>query len=261
MKRLILVSATTLSLAAGVFLLWPAADLTDARSGRSIMSARAGMPAFTPATGDRRHRKMPPATPKGFAERSAEIAATPPTTERESAIRELARDWAARDPAAAEKWAAAFDDPEDRERAMSHVCLEVAGGSPRDAIEIVRRNELNSGMIESIVGQWGIADFEAAADWARELPTGDLRDNALARLALVRAEKSPVEAASMVSTALAAGPAQEEAAIAVLHQWLRKDPDAARQWVDAFPDGELKERAQNEIEGMATHRAAMQAAQ
>lgn len=207
-------------------------------------------------------RKMQPlAGTKGFDERAADIAGTPPTAERESAIRDLAHEWAAEDPVAAERWAAAFEDPDDWERAMTHVCQEVAGRNSREAIEIVQWYELNPGMIESIVGQWAISDFGVAADWVRELPAGILRDNALARLALVRAETSPVEAASMVSASLAAGPAQEEAAISVLYQWLRQDPEAARQWVDLFPEGSLKERARAEIEGMAAYRARLQAAQ
>lgn len=265
MKRLITGSAISVMLAAGVLLLWPTMDSTEARSGRSAVPARDGV-SLRAGTADRpfnesRRKTPPPSATKKFEERAAEIAGAPPTAERENAIRELAHEWAAEDPVAAERWAAAFKDPDDWERAMTHVCLEVAGRNPREAIEIVQWYELNPGMIDSIVGQWGISDFEVAADWVRELPAGILQENALARLALVRAETSPDQAASMVSTSLAAGPAQEEAAIAVLHQWLRQDPEAARQWVDLFPDGKVKERARAEIEGMAAHRADLQVAQ
>ncbi|MEO5914399.1 MAG: hypothetical protein ABIS50_09215 [Luteolibacter sp.] len=265
MERLIIGSAIAVTLAAGAILFWSTMDSTETRSGLSAVPARNGISlragtADRPFTKSKRKAPTPAATDK-FEERSAEIAATPRTTERENAIRELAHEWAAKDLIAAERWAAAFVDPEDWERAMTHVCLEAAGRDPQEAIEIVQRHKLNPGTVESIVEQWAKSDFEAAADWVGELSAGKFRDNALARLALVRAETSPAEAAAMVSTSLAAGTAQEEAAISVLHQWLRQDPEAARQWVDLFPDGKLKERAESEIQGMAAHRAELQAAQ
>lgn len=207
-------------------------------------------------------RKTPPSDGmKRFDERAAEIAATLRTAERESAIRELAHQWAAVDAPAAERWAAAFADADDWERAMTHVCLEVAGRNPQEAVEIARWHELNPGTVGTIIGQWGWADFEAAAAWVRGLPAGTFQEDAFARLVLVRAETSPAEAASMASLSLAVGPTQEEAAIAVLHQWLRLDPEAAYQWVERFPDGELKERAHAEIKGMELHRAGLQAGQ
>jgi hypothetical protein len=196
---------------------------------------------------------LPPAAPSRLEERSAEIAATPRTTERENAIRELAHEWAAEDLVAAERWAATFDDPDDWERAMTHVCLEVAVRNPREAIEIAQWHKLNQGTVESIVEQWANTDFEKAADWVSELPGGKLRENTLSRIALVVAKTSPAEAAEIVSTSLAAGPVQDEAAIGVLYQWLRQDPEAARQWVDMFPEGKLKARARAEILGMAAH--------
>lgn len=258
-------STIAVTLATGAFLLWPTTDSTEARNELSAVPAREDTPlragtADRPFTESQRDASRPAAT-DGFEERSAEIAATPRTTERENAIRELAHEWAAKDLVAAERWAAAFDDPEDWERAMTHVCLEVAGRDPREAIEIAQWHKLNPGTVESIIEQWAKSDFEAAADWVGALPAGKSQDNALARLALVRAETSPAEAAAMISTSLAAGTAQEEAAIAVLYQWLRQDPEAARQWVDLFSEGELKERARKEIQGMAAHRAELQAAQ
>ena len=257
MERLIIGSAVAVTLAAGSFLLWLTGASTDARNGQPAIPAHNGMSLRT-GMADRprsesRREALPPAAPSLFEERSAEIAATPRTTEREDAIRELAHEWAADDPVASERWAATFDDPDDWERAMTHVCLEVAARNPQEAIEIAQRHTLNEGTIESIVEQWADTDFEKAVDWVSELPDGKLRETTLSRLALVVAETSPAEAADIVSTSLAAGPVQDEAAIAVLHQWLRHDPDAARQWVDMFPEGTLKVRARAEILGMAAH--------
>ncbi len=265
MERFIIGPAIGVTLAAGAILCWSTIGSTETRSGLSAVPARNGISlragtADRPFTKSKRNAPAPAAT-KPFEERSAEIAATPRTTERENAIRELAHEWAAKDLVAAERWAAAFVDPEDWERAMTHVCLEAAGRDPQEAIEIAQWHKLNPGTVESIVEQWAKSDFEAAADWVDGLPAGKVQDNALARLALVRAETSPAEAAAMVSTSLAAGTVQEEAAIAVLYQWVSHDPEAAAQWVDLFPEGKLKERARAEIQGMAAHRAGLRAPQ
>jgi hypothetical protein len=265
MERLIIGSAVAVTLAAGAFLLWLTGASTDARNGQPAIPARNEVSLRTGTAdcplAESRREALPPAAPGEFQERSAEIAATPRTTERENAIRELAHEWAADNPIAAERWAAAFDDPDDSERAMTHVCLEVAVRNPREAIEIAQRHKLNQGTVGSIVEQWANTDFEKAADWVSELPDGELRENTLSRLALVVAETSPAEAAEIVSTSLAAGSVQDEAAIAVLHQWLRHDPEAAGQWVDQFPEGKLKVRAQAEILGMAAHLEELQRSQ
>ncbi len=265
MERLIIGSAIAVTLAAGAFLFWLTGDSTEGSNGQPAIPARNGV-SLRAGMADRPFAEsttetLPPAAPSRFEERSAEIAATPRTTEREDAIRELAHEWAADAPVAAEQWAATFDDPDDWERAMTHVCLEVAARNPREAIEIAQRHTLNEGTIESIVELWANTDIEKAADWVSELPDGKLRESTLSRLALVVAETSPSEAAEIVSTSLAAGPVQDEAAIAVLHQWLRHDPEAARQWVEIFPDGKLKVRARAEILGMAAHLEELQRSQ
>ena len=110
MKRLIMGSVVAATLAAGAFLFWLTGDSTEARSGEpaipahSDVSLRAGT-ADRPLTESTRE-VLPPAAPSRLEERSAEIAATPRTTERENAIRELAHEWAAEDLVAAERWAA-----------------------------------------------------------------------------------------------------------------------------------------------------------
>lgn len=259
MNRLILGSALAGTLAAGVFIFWPAPRPADAGSETSAGTA-SGVVSSS-ATGEAKafkESRVKSSAVSGvasrFVKRSEEIAAMPRTTEREDAIRSLAHEWAAEDFAGAERWAAAFEDPADLNRALTHVCLERAGSDPRDAIEMAQWHKLGYGTVEVIAGRWAEADFGAAAAWVKELPEGEMRDGLLARLALSRAETAPAEAASMVATSLAAGKVQEEAAISVLHQWLLRDPKTAEQWVAAFPEGPLKRRASHEIQGMTAYR-------
>lgn len=172
------------------------------------------------------------------------------TNERDDAIRSLAGDWAVDDPVAAEDWASTLEELADRGLALNHVCLRAADAAPADAIGMARRNNLGAGVVEAIVGRWAAKDFSAAEDWVNGSTMGDERNTLLAKLAQARAEREPAEAAAMVSESMTSGEAQEEAAMSVLHQWLRRDPDAAVAWIDAFPDGPLKDRGRAEIEGM-----------
>jgi hypothetical protein len=80
---------------------------------------------------------------------------------------------------------------------------------------------------------------------------GEQRDQLIARLAFVRSQTSPIEAATLVAERIPAGGAQTEAAIAVLHQWALRDLSAAGQWATRFPEGELRSRAFSELGSIA----------
>lgn len=46
--------------------------------------------------------------------------------------------------------------------------------------------------------------------------------------------------------------------MAVLHQWALRDLPAAERWVARFPEGDLRTRALNELEGIAKYQSAGQ---
>lgn len=179
-----------------------------------------------------------------------EIDATKQTTERDDSIRKLAQEWAGSNAMEAEHWAGRFTEEADRIQALNLVCLSFAKRSPAEAIAMVERNHLGGALVEEIIGGWANGDFAGASKWVAESTLGDNRNTMLAKLALSRAETAPEEAASLVALSMSEGPIQEEAAMSVLHQWLRKDQQAAAEWINGFPDGPLKERRQMEIEGM-----------
>lgn len=52
---------------------------------------------------------------------------------------------------------------------------------------------------------------------------------------------------ALVATQISQGPAQEEAAICVLHQWALQDINAAQTWAMNFPEDPLRNRAMNEL--------------
>ena len=180
----------------------------------------------------------------------------PPDTARENALRELAQEWAKVSPAAAENWARKLQDPAERELALTQICFEVAAMDPRESIRIARTGNLHPATVDAVLTRWAEEDFKAASSWTGELPEGELRDRLLMRLVQSRANSAPDEAAALLSESPLSATMQDEAAMAVLHQWLLKDPEAAREWVELFPEGALKERATGAVRGMTAHRGA-----
>ncbi len=67
----------------------------------------------------------------------------------------------------------------------------------------------------------------------------------------------PAAAANFVVREIPPGSAQTEAVISILHQWALRNFDDAAAWVELFPDGEIRERAINELAGVRDYSLAM----
>lgn len=172
---------------------------------------------------------------------------------RQRLLRIVAQEWAKRDPKAAENWAAKLADANERNEYLSAVCFQVAQGNPRDAMVMAQQHGLSNGpgaVMENLVQQWGAKDFTGAVSWVRELPVGTARDEMLFRLAFVQSQSSPAEAAAMVAKEISPGPQQDEATISIVHQWGQRDLAAASAWVELFPPGDFRERAESELAGI-----------
>jgi hypothetical protein len=156
------------------------------------------------------------------------------------------------DPAAALTWASALPDESERNLVLKSVCAEIAQSNPAAAIDAMERFGVldDRSSIENFAQLWSINDISAATAWASAKPPGEPRDRLLARIAIVRADTEPSEAAEFLVKNVNPGEAQTEAAISILHRWALRDWDSARQWMDKFPEGPLRERAQNEITGI-----------
>ncbi|MBW8781888.1 MAG: hypothetical protein JF599_08375 [Verrucomicrobia bacterium] len=137
-------------------------------------------------------------------------------------------------------------------------CLALAERDPIEALEFALDHHLletQPGLLENLTGQWASHDFKAAHEWLGKQEPSDWRDQLMARVAYVRSQSDPAAAAQIVSKEITPGPRQNEAAISVLHQWARRDAAAAATWVAAFPPGDLRTRAQAEIEGLRRYQA------
>jgi hypothetical protein len=174
-------------------------------------------------------------------------------SERENLVRDLLSAWAARDAEAALKWISTLEDSEARRSACSTICLAVAEKEPRRAVALALAHGTDEGddcgLLECLAMQWCEKETEDAVDWASEQPPGEWRERLLARASFVHSKSDPAAAAHLVS-GLQPGTVQDEAAMAVLHQWALQDASAAFHWAETFSEATLRERALAEISNL-----------
>jgi hypothetical protein len=174
-------------------------------------------------------------------------------SERDSRIRNLLSEWAAQDPEAALRWVSTLENATARHSARSIVCLAVAEEDPRRSVELALAHGTDEGddcgLLECLTMQWCEKESEAVLNWASEQPPGEWRERLLARASFVLSKSDPAAAAELVS-GLEPGIVQDEAAMAVLHQWALQDSAAALRWAEAFSEPTLRKRALAEISNL-----------
>jgi hypothetical protein len=116
---------------------------------------------------------------------------TPRGFSRDEARDRIARLWAATDLEGALEWLTTLEDDADRRLATIEVRSQVAAADPATAIEISDLMDVgrDDGTLAHIVQMWAEENPSAAAAWAERQPAGPLRDELLARIALVRAAR------------------------------------------------------------------------
>ena len=176
---------------------------------------------------------------------------------RDLILHRVAQLWAARDPSAALDWAAALGNSRERDEILTDVFLRIAESDPAEAVRTRRRyvtDEKSNAGLEALAQRWAEKDFPAALDWALSRAAGEQRDQLIARMAFVQSQTAPFDAATLAVENLPEGRVQTEAVMTVLHQWALRDPAAAEKWVEDFPEGDLRTRAVNELNGIAQSR-------
>jgi len=102
--------------------------------------------------------------------------------------------------------------------------------------------------------------LNAATAWVLAKPEGGARDGVLGRIAFVLAENDPRAAANLAVKNMAPGEIQTEAVMSIIHRWAMQDWEGARAWVDQFPEGAVRQRAQEEVSGVRDHSEALKQA-
>jgi hypothetical protein len=169
-------------------------------------------------------------------------------------LHRVAQLWAARDTAAALDWAATLGNARERDEILTDVFLQLAESDPAEAVRARSRyvtDEKPNAGLEALTQRWAEKDFPAARDWALSRTAGAQRDQLIARLAYIQSQTAPFEAATLAVENVPVGKVQTEAVMAVLHQWALRDLAAAEKWAEGFPEGDLRTRAVNELNGIA----------
>ena len=175
---------------------------------------------------------------------------------REEMTRRAVQAWAERDPAGALAWAGELPDRGESEISMMQVCAQVAESDPESAIRLAIGQHLDEApgdLLGNLTAGWAARDLSGACEWVSDQAEGELRDKLMERIVFEYAKADPARAARLVTEQMRSGESQDEAAVSVLHQWARVDPDAARAWVEVFPDGDLRARVTRELAAVASY--------
>ncbi len=177
------------------------------------------------------------------------VEATTNEQGREELMRQLIQTWTTSDVTAAFAWAGQLADTNEQQRALIYATKQMAELDPAAAAATAARclTDGQDTVMGDIALTWAGKDLAGALSWAASQPVGKQRDEIMARVAFVESSTAPETAADLVIDQIPPGPAQDEAAISVLHQWAIQDFASAKAWAELFPAGSLRDRVINEL--------------
>jgi hypothetical protein len=175
-------------------------------------------------------------------------------TNEDQALDEL-REWARKDPESALVWGQQQTNNAERNETLTDVCFQIAQADSERAVTLAEKFQLNKdAVLNNLAQQWATKDLITAQNWISAQPSGDQRDALATGMTFIWSQTAPADAAQFVAQQMPPGPAQEEAAMMVLHQWALVDSTGAGAWVQQFPESPLRNRALNELEGIARYK-------
>lgn len=187
-------------------------------------------------------------------EHAARIAESiEPEDGRDQILLRVAQGWGSRDVSAALAWASGLSDEGERHDALVEISLEAANRDPSAAADIALEYGLDGespSILPLLCQIWAEDNIRGVLSWSEKHAERLPHDEVVARIAFVQAQTEPAEAARLVAMQIEPGTVQDEAVMAVLHQWALRDPDEPLRWVERFSDGPLKERALAELHGV-----------
>jgi hypothetical protein len=174
---------------------------------------------------------------------------------RRKALLQVASHWAIQDPDAALKWAqdAKYETDYERQMATSMICTAVAQTDPKEALRLAqehRLDEQNDEVLPNLARRWAEVDLPAARDWAEQQPAGEKRDAVMLSIAATMVNSNPTRAAKFILEQIPPGESQDQAVFSILPQWASVDLRGATAWAELFPEGPLRDRAQEALDGV-----------
>ena len=213
-----------------------------------------GLPAITAVP---TNRSLPVSADVPVAVAPANYDAAASALQRRLAARRDAmnrwREWATRDLQGALTAVAALPAGPERDEAVEAICFAQIQINPALAMEMAQTLQQPDNTVQDLLQQWAASDAAAAFVWASQQPAGLQHDKLIDRVAYMLSQTEPAQAASLVMEQMPPGPAQDEAAMTVLHQWGEKNLAAAAAWAQTLPAGPLQARATQELENLAEY--------
>jgi len=152
--------------------------------------------------------------------------------ERDNVMRSVANSLAWRDPQKAISQASNIQDENQRKSIIQNALGNMANSNPQQAIATL--NSLGMGgdaqAVGNIVDRWSSNNITAASEWVKKLPGGEVRDNALGRVAQQLAGDEP-ETAIAWAQSIGDEKSRQNNIQNVVWQWKRYEPQAAKAWV------------------------------
>jgi hypothetical protein len=226
----------------------PQQDNFTSSTDALLAQLKAALPTFDPANPNFQEllAKLVRSDPMAAA-RFAETL--PVGMMRNDVVRHVGQDWAMQDLASAESWAGELPDKSESQSVLADICFQVSLANAAQAVQIAGQHNLNTmpGVLQYLVSQWAAQDFSSAAAWVKTQPENQQRDQMLQRLAMFQSRTDPAEAATLVAEQMPPGPVQDDAVVSVIYNWSLRHMAGATAWVNLFPPGPLKERAESEL--------------
>ncbi len=196
---------------------------------------------------------LPDLMERDIAAAAALAEKLPAWARRERSLLMVSDRWARSDPASAHRWASDLKKQEERKICLAAIWRQAGRHEHRLAIDLAESSperpdpELLEHLAANLLtGSRGSAREEVVA-WMIHKRDPQVSDRLLAAGVRLLAETEPGEAASIAVDYMRSGPLLDEAVISALHQWVLKDPKAAAEWVRAFPESPLRQRALGEL--------------
>lgn len=173
------------------------------------------------------------------------LARLEPWERREQALLVASREFGA-DPQVTIAWLAKLQDQAERSICRSAACQRMIGVAPEAALGIAGSDDQ---LLTELAAAYVARAPREGFDWIANNFAREKRDRLLAAGIQALADSSPEEAATLAVAKIEDPSLQEEAVMSALHQWVIRDRKAAAAWVELFPEGPLRERAEGELFG------------
>ncbi len=167
-----------------------------------------------------------------------------------AACQQIASVWGERDHESAATWARELPAGERRAAALTSVAYEAVRMAPLAALQLTA--ELPAGdardeLVLHCVRQWVSADPAAAVAWSGAIEDEGLRCRALSAAATEWGAQDPAGAMQLALDSIAPGEAQDRTVVGIVQRWAQDDRAGAEAWVEALPEGRLRDDARRSL--------------